>query len=62
MAYIKVHYKAVDPYYEDQTQTFIAETLAKCEDQMMDFEDYLGRNHGGTIWSIYKSEIIEEVE
>lgn len=60
MARLVVKYKAKDPYYSDQTQTFIGCDINSCWDQMNDFEEWLGREHPSGIMAIYNSEIIKE--
>lgn len=60
MARLKVKYKATDPYYSDQIQTFIGCDINSCWDQMYEFEEWLGREHPAGIRFMYKIEIIEE--
>lgn len=56
----KVKYKAIDPYYSDMEEVFIAGSLDELDSQQYEFEKYLGRNHPAGIRFIYKAEIISE--
>lgn len=60
MARLKIKYKATDPYYSDQVQTFIGIDANDCWTQMYEFEEWLGKEHPCGIRFIYKTEIIEE--
>ena len=51
-----INYKAVDPYYSDQTQTFIGETQESINKQIEEFEKYLGREHPAGVSTIYIKE------
>ena len=62
MARLKVRYNAINPYYSTHIQTFIGVSLADCEDQKCEYEEWLGRNHPAGIISIYRLEIMEEKE
>ena len=42
MARIKVRYNAIDPYYSTHIQTFIGVSLADCEGQKYEYEEWLG--------------------
>ncbi len=56
----EVWYKAIDPYYSDQVQTFISSTHKGLDEQEYDFEKWLGREHPCGIRYIYKTYIIYE--
>lgn len=56
----KVIYKAIDPYYSDEEQVFVAGSLDALDEQQYEFEKWLGRNHPAGIKYIYQSEIISE--
>lgn len=60
MARIRIKYEAIDPYYSDQVQTFIGETIESCDEQRYEFERYLGRNHPHGFMAIYSPIVIEE--
>ena len=49
-----INYKAIDPYYSYQTQTFIGENQESIERQIYEFEKYLGREHPTGITAIYR--------
>ena len=49
-------YVAIDPYYSDFEISFIGENLDKIDEQIFDFEKYLGREHPIGISTIYKTE------
>ena len=51
-----INYKAIDPYYSDQRQAFIGETRESIDNQIYEFEKYLGREHPSGISTIYKKE------
>ena len=53
-----IEYKSIDPYYSDQTQTFIGENSESIDSQIYKFEEYLGREHPTGISLIYESKII----
>ena len=54
-----VKYTAVDPYYSDQTQTYIGATLSEIDDIQYETEEHMARFHA-SLGMIYKSEIIFE--
>lgn len=60
MARLDVKYIAIDPYYLNQTQTFIGLNIEDCWLQKYYFERWLGREHSSGISTIYKIEIIQE--
>lgn len=60
MARLDVKYIAIDPYYSDQTQSFIGYDIDDCWSQKYHFEKWLGREHPSGIRTIYKCEIINE--
>lgn len=60
MAKITVKYEAIDPFESTHEQTFIGNTIEDCEEQMMEYERFLGRNHANGIASIFKVHIINE--
>lgn len=60
MARLDVRYKAIDPYYSDQCQSFIGYNIEECWGQKYEFEEWLGRNHPSGIMTIYKCEILKE--
>lgn len=49
-------YKSIDPYYSDQTQTFIGMDETEINNQISEFNEHLGRNHPSGIEFIYKIE------
>ncbi len=53
-----IKYTAIDPYYSDQTQTFIGADTKSIDDQIYEFEQWLGKEHSNGIASIYKTEIL----
>ena len=53
---IRKKYVAIDPYYSDFEISFIGDNLDKIDEQIFDFEKYLGREHPGGISTIYKTE------
>lgn len=53
---IKKKYIAIDPYYSDFEISFIGDNLDKIDEQIFDFEKYLGREHPSGISTIYKTE------
>ena len=55
-----IKYVAIDPYYSDQVQTFIGADADSIDDQVYEFEQYLGREHSNGIASIYKTETIHD--
>lgn len=62
MAKLRIRYNSIDPYYSTTEQTFIGVSLADCENQKYEFEEWLGREHPSGIMSIYRPEILEEKE
>ena len=42
---IRKKYVAIDPYYSDFEISFIGDNLDKIDEQIFDFEKYLGREH-----------------
>lgn len=55
-------YKAIDPYYSDTKQTFIGVNADAIDNQIYEFEKYLGRNHPNGISNIYKTSFINSDE
>ena len=55
-----IKYILIDPYYSDQTQSFIGYDIDDCWSQKYHFEKWLGREHPSGISTIYKCEIINE--
>ena len=55
---VKKKYTAIDPYYSDQIQTFIGSDWNSIEDQIYEFEKWLGQEHSNGIATIYETEII----
>lgn len=55
---LKKKYRAIDPYYSDQIQTFIGSDINSIDEQIYEFERWLGREHPNGIVTIYKTEII----
>lgn len=55
---IKKKYIAIDPYYSDFEISFIGDNLDKIDEQIFDFEKYLGREHPSGISTIYKTEFV----
>lgn len=53
---IRKKYVAIDPYYSDFEISFIGDSLDKIDEQIFDFEKYLGREHPSGISTIYKTE------
>ena len=51
-------YTAIDPYYTDQIQTFIGEDINSIDEQIYEFEKWLGKEHPLGIGAIYKEEVI----
>lgn len=49
-------YVAIDPHYSDFEISFIGDNLDKIDEQIFDFEKYLGREHPSGISTIYKTE------
>ena len=60
MARLDVKYIAIDPYYSDNTQSFIGYDIDECWSQKYDFDKWLGREHPSGIRTIYKCEIVLE--
>ena len=60
MARLDVKYIAIDPYYSDNTQSFIGYDIDDCWSQKYHFDKWLGREHPSGIRTIYKCEIINE--
>lgn len=56
----KVWYKAIDPYYSDQVQTFIGSTWEDVEEQEYQFNQWLGREHPSGLRFIYETHTIYE--
>lgn len=54
-----VKYKAVDPYYSDQTQTYIGATMEEVDNIQYETEEFMAREHA-CLGMIYKPEIIFE--
>ena len=52
-----VKYTAVDPYYSDQTQTYIGATPDEVDAIRYETEEYMAREHC-SLSMIYKAEII----
>lgn len=50
----QVWYKAIDPYYSDQLQTFIGVDAEDLDHQQYEFEKWLGREHPAGIRYIYE--------
>ena len=59
---MKVRYNAIDPYYSTHIQTFIGVSLADCENQKYEYEEWLGRNSPAGIMFIYRPEVMEVKE
>ncbi len=55
-----IKYVAIDPYYSDQVQTFIGADANSIDDQVYEFEQWLGREYSNGIASIYKTETIHD--
>ena len=53
-----IEYKSIDPYYSDQTQTFVGENMELIDNQIYEFKQYLGREHPSGISFIYRPRII----
>lgn len=49
----QIWYKAIDPYYSNQLQTFIGVDGEDLDNQQCEFEKWLGRNHSAGIMHIY---------
>ena len=56
----KVWYKAIDPYYSDQVQTFIGSTWEELDEQEYQFNQWLGHYHPAGIRFIYETHTIYE--
>jgi len=54
-----VKYTAVDPYYSDQTQTYIGATMEEIDNIQYETEEHMARFHA-SLGMIYKPEIIYE--
>ena len=57
----KIKYTAIDPYYSDMVQTFIG-SRESIDNQIYEFEKWLGKEHSNGISSIYKTEFINSDE
>ena len=55
-----VKYTAIDPYYQDFTETYIGSDLDSLDAQQYEVEKHIGREHPHGIDAIYKHEIILE--
>ncbi len=53
-----IKYIAIDPYYSDQTQTFIGSDANSISDQIYDFEEWLGKEHANGIATLYRTETL----
>ena len=62
MAKLKVLYKAIDPYYSDCEQIFIGDSIFSCEEQMLQHDEWLGKEHPNGVRSIYDVEILLKEE
>ena len=58
---LKIKYIAIDPYYSDMVQIFVG-SRSSIDQQVYDFESWLGKGHLTGIASIYKTEIIDSDE
>ena len=56
----EVWYKAIDPYYSDQVQTFIGSDYASLDEQEYEFNQWLGREHPAGLMFIYEMHTIYE--
>lgn len=56
----KVWYKAIDPCYSDQVQTFIGSDWEDLDEQEWEFDRWLGREHPAGIKYIYEKRTIYE--
>ena len=50
-----IRYEALDPYYNDATITFIAESEDKLDEMQQAHEDYIGRHHPNGMRGLYKA-------
>lgn len=55
---LKIKYIAIDPYYSDMVQIFVG-SRSSIDQQVYDFESWLGKEHSNGTASIYKTEIID---
>lgn len=58
----KVWYKATDPYYSDEVQTFIGSTYEDLDNQEYEHDRWLGREHPAGIKYIFDKFTIHESE
>lgn len=49
-----IEYKAKDPYYSDQTQVFIGMSEEELNQQVYEFEQWLGKEHECRLMTIYE--------
>ena len=55
---VKIKYIAIDPYYSDQTQTFIGDSHESIDNQIVEFERYIGREHPAGISAVYERKYV----
>lgn len=51
-------YTAIDPYYSDHKQVFIGADYESLDEQIFEYEKFLGRNHQMGISAIYKTDVL----
>lgn len=53
-----IKYHPLDPYYSPMVQSFIGIDEQSIDDQIYEFEQWIGRDHPAGITSIYRAETI----
>jgi len=44
---LEVHYKAIDPYYQDLDMTYVGQTMEEIMHQKRELEEYMGKEYPG---------------